>query len=159
MTIRTLGFYQPFCSLMFHGKIETRWVRKGKKPPFPLGKYFFYSTKNACTNPTLFQWCGPEIMLSITETLSGDTTRFINGAGLGFGQLIELRLMTKEDEAKGFVKFIGERTVRDKRGNDVIQVQWALIFENPERIDPIPFDAGKQGVGILKQPYLSKLGY
>ena len=43
--IRTLGFYQPFGSLMLHGKIETRWVRKGKKPPFPLGKYIFYTTQ------------------------------------------------------------------------------------------------------------------
>lgn len=43
--IRTLGLYQPYASLMLHGKIETRWVEDGKKPPFPIGKYLIYSTK------------------------------------------------------------------------------------------------------------------
>lgn len=154
-----MGYYQPFCSLMFHGKIETRWVRKGKKPPFPLGRYFFYSTKKACENPTLFQWCGPDIMLSITQTLEGDITRFFNGSGLGFGDLVEVRLLTKEDEPKAFVKFKGERVVQDKNFEIKTYVQWALIFENLERVTPFTFDHGKQGVGFLKQPYLSQLGY
>lgn len=148
--IRTLGYYQPFGSLMFHGKKETRWVRKGKKPPFPLGKYLFYSTKKPCEKPTLFQWCGEDIMFSIHQTLEGDVTRFMNGTALGYGNLVNLRPMIKEDEPTAFVKFIGERTVKDKNNNDVIQVQWILEFENVERISPYPFTEGKQGVGILK---------
>lgn len=145
--VRTLGFYQPFCSLMLHGKKETRWVREGKKPPFPLGEYLFYSTKNPCANQTLFQWCGPEIMLSISETLSGDITRFMNGIALAVGELVNLRLMTKEDEAAAFVKFVGKRTVKDKDGNDVVQVQWILEFQNITTINPFKFKEGKQGVG------------
>lgn len=53
--IRTLGFYQPFGTLMLHGKIETRWVKVGKKPPFPEGKYLFYSTQKRCKYDKLLQ--------------------------------------------------------------------------------------------------------
>lgn len=149
--IRTLGFYQPFCSLMFHGKKETRWVRKGKKPPFPLGKYLFYSTKNPCEKPTLFQWCGAEIMLSITETLAGDVTRFMNQSALGTADLVNIRLMTKKDEPLAFVKFMGEQQRIDKKGNTHTYVQWILEFENAFRIlQPYTFTEGKQGVGVLK---------
>lgn len=147
--VRTLGFYQPFGSLMFHGKLETRWVRKGRKPPFPLGRYLLYSTKNKCENPTLFQWCGPEIMLSITKTLDGDTTRFFNGFALGYGTLVNLRPMQKEDEDTAFVKFVGEQIRIDKNGEEHIYIQWILEFADLERIEqPFRFTEGKQGVGI-----------
>lgn len=44
--IRSLGLHQPYASLMWtHNKIETRWVKKGKKPPFPLGTYMIYATQ------------------------------------------------------------------------------------------------------------------
>lgn len=36
--IRTLVIYQPYATLMGHGKLETRWVKHGRKPPFPRGK-------------------------------------------------------------------------------------------------------------------------
>ncbi len=145
--IRTLGFYQPFCSLMFHGKKETRWVRKGRKPPFPLGEYLLYSTKKPCDNSTLLKWCGPEIMLSITHELVGDVTRLLNGTAIGIANLTNVRLMTKEDEPLAFVKFIGEKTEKDKKGNDVTKVQWILEFENAQLFIPFKFEYGKQGVG------------
>lgn len=146
--VRTLGFYQPFCSLMFHGKKETRWVRKGRKPPFPFGKYLFYSTKKKCENPILFQWCGAEIMLSIRQTLEGDDRMYFNGYALGTAVLRNIRLMVKEDEPLAFVKFVGERIVKDKKGNDVTQVQWILEFDPPIYFEqPFPFTEGKQGVG------------
>jgi hypothetical protein len=154
--IRTLGFYQPFCSLMFHGKKETRWVRKGKKPPFPIGRYLLYSTKNKCEAPTLFQWCGPEIMLLITQTLEGDVTRFINGMALGFGELVNIRLMVKEDEADAFVKYVGEQERIDKNGVKHIYVQWVLEFKKTERIMPFCFK-GKQGVGVFSQSEYEQL--
>lgn len=147
--VRTLGYYQPFCSLMAHGKDETRWVRKGKKPPFPLGTYLHYSTKLRCTNSQLFEWSGPELMLSITQTLEGDVTRFMNGYALSMGDLVELRPMVKEDEAKAFVKFVGERTYTDNKGIMITKVQWILRFENVRAIQPIRFFQGKQGVGKL----------
>lgn len=146
--IRTLGFYQPFCSLMFHGKLETRWVRKRRKPPFPLGQYLFYSTKNKCENPTLYQWCGADIRLTIEETLAGDVTRFMNRTALGVGTLENVRLMTIEDEPLAFVKFIGEQSRIDKHGDENIYVQWILEFKNVTRFDqPFAFIEGKQGIG------------
>lgn len=147
--IRTLGYYQPFCSLMFHGKKETRWVRKGKKPPFPLGKYLFYSTKKKCES--LLEWCGLEIMNSIRVTLDSDDSMYYNGYALGYGVLSNIRLMTKEDEAAAFVKYQGEQVRVDKNGKEHVYVQWILEFKHVERITPYPFKDGKQGVGILKQ--------
>lgn len=132
---------------MLHGKKETRWVRKGFKPPFPLGEYLFYSTKKKCDNSTLFQWCGPELILSITETLSGDITRFMNGTAIGTGTLVNVRLMTKEDESTAFVKFIGEKVMLNKEGIEVTYMQWVLEFEIVTAIEPFPFAQGKQGIG------------
>lgn len=148
--IRTLGFYQPFCSLMFHGKKETRWVRKGRKPPFPLGKYLFYSTKKKCES--LQEWCGQDIMNVIRVTLDEDDTMYYNGYALGYGELVNIRPMTKEDEPLAFVLFQGEQWRTDKNGTKHIYVQWILEFENVERIEPYVFTEGKQGVGKLKQP-------
>ncbi len=148
--IRTLGFYQPFGSLMFHGKIETRWVRVGKKPPFPLGKYLFYTTKKKCDMADLFDWCGAEIMNTIDETLKHDPGCLFNGYALGYGTLTKVRLMTKEDEPKAFVKHKGVYTEQLESGELVSKVQWCLEFENITPIEPYIFTQGKQGVGILK---------
>lgn len=153
--IRTLGFYQPFGTLMNYGKIETRWVRKGKKPPFPLCKYVFYTTKKECSDFTLYEeWCGVEIMGNINETLKDDNTRHFTKMILSHGELIEVRPLTKEDEPKAFVKFIGEKVFKDKNGKDVIKVQWALIFKDVQQITPVPYHHGKQGVGFLDKQYL-----
>lgn len=154
--IRTLGFYQPFGSLMLNGKIETRWVRKGKKPPFPLGKYIIYTTKKACDTLTLFQWCGAEIMLSITNTLQNDSTKDLKEVALGIGELVEVRPLTKEDEAMAFVKFVGEKTefIDDI---EVTKVQWALIFKNVQPFEPFEWKHGKQGVGFLPDELYSKV--
>lgn len=152
--IRTLGFYQPFGTLMHHGKIETRWVRKGKKPPFPLGKYVFYTTANECSYETLEDWCGIDIVVEIEEILQYDVTRNFSKSILSYGELIEVRPLTKEDEPKAFVKFIGEKIFKDKNGKDVVKVQWALIFKNVQPITPVPYHHGKQGVGFLDKQYL-----
>lgn len=155
--IRTLGFYQPFGSLMHHGKIETRWVKKGKKPPFPLGKYVFYTTQTACDAFILFEWCGQELMLSISDTLLGDYTQRSTRRILSCGELVEVRPLTKEDEPKAFVKFEGEKEFIGKDDKPVTKVQWALIFKNVEQLEPIPYNHGKQGVGFLDKQYLPLL--
>lgn len=135
---------------MLYGKLETRWVRKDKKPPFPLGKYLMYSTKSSCAPSTLYQWCGPETALKIELLLSKEITRTFNGMAIAYGDLVNVRLMTKEDEDRAFVKFIGEQQVTDKSGT-YTRVQWILEFENVERIEqPYHFTEGKQGVGILR---------
>lgn len=154
--IRTLGFYQPFCSLMEFGKVETRWVRKGKKPPFPFGKYLFYSTIRMCENSELFEWCGAELMLSIGRTVILTQERLLNKAALSIGTLVTVRLMTKADEEKAFVKFIGERTVI-KKGVEVVECQWCLVFINVQIIEPFEWKFGKQGVGFVPASELPKI--
>lgn len=147
--IRTLGFYQPYCSLMLHGKIETRWVREGKKPPFPKGKYIFYSTKNPCTDEQLDKWSGQSLYSNITDALSNDDTKTLNGYAIAIGQLANLRHMTRWDEEEAFVRFGGITARQDKNGKWHKYTQWCLEFENVLRIEPFAFK-GKQGVGILK---------
>lgn len=148
--IRTLGFYQPFGSLMLHGKIETRWCRVGRKPSFPLGKYLFYTTQKKCGNGVLFDWCGAEIMSNIIQTLSGELTKFLFGYALCYGTLFSIRPMRLEDEKKCFVKYKGIILRKDKNGVEHEYQQQCLFFENIERIEPYKFLEGKQGVGILK---------
>ena len=153
--IRTLAFYQPFLSLMIWGKKkETRWVRKNKKPPFPLGVYAFYSTRKPCTHEQLMDWSGIDIMLKITEITGNDPYKYHNGYLLASAKLLSLRPMAKEDEELAYVKFVGERTVKDKNGNDVVQVQWILEFDPVLAIEPVKFNEGKQGVGFLPEKYL-----
>ena len=141
---------------MAHGKIETRWVRKGKKPPFPLGKYLFYSCQKACENHTLFEWCGPEIMFSITSTIGADESRKLNKMALSVGDLVDVRKMQQEDEGKAFVKFIGERAI-EKKGEMVEETQWCLVFENVRPIKPFEWKYGKQGVGFVPDEFIHLL--
>jgi hypothetical protein len=147
--IRTLGFYQPFCSLMLHGKIETRWVREGKKPPFPKGKYLFYSTKKACTEDQLQNWCGWMYNDFISPALLDDNTAQLNGYALAVADLKDIRLMSVADERMAFVKYMGYDYRDDKDGNVIAYVQWCLEFENVQAIEPFEFKFGKQGIGIL----------
>lgn len=153
--IRTLGFYQPFGSLMLHGKTETRWVRKGKKPPFPLGQYLFYTTQVPCSQSNLFNWSGVEIMATITDALLTDETRGLNQCAIGIGTLTEIKLLQKDDK-KTFVKFSGTKTelINDV---EVEKVQWGLHFTNVQKIEPFIWKYGKQGVGFVPESELTKI--
>lgn len=153
-TIRTLGFFQPFGDLMLEGKTETRWVRENRKPPFPLGKYLFYSTKVPCSNVDLFQWCGPEIMHDINNAISKNPPP-LNGYAIGIGELTEVKLLTA-DVQKTFVKFVGRKTEIIK-GKEVTKVQWGLHFKNVQRIEPFEWKFGKQGVGLVPESELGKI--
>lgn len=147
--IRTLGFYEPFCTLMMYGKIETRWVREGRKPPFPKGKYLSYTTKQPAGDK-LNDWCGPEIRDRIYKTLRDEDTMF-HGYALWIGKLVDMWIMKPEDEEKAFVNFVGIKTFYDKEGEMIKKVQWCLKFDNIWRIEPFKFEFGKQGVGILPE--------
>lgn len=148
--IHTLGLYQPFGSLMLHGKIETRWVRVGHKPPFPLGRYLLYTTQKECSNPTLFEWCGAEIMSNIIDTLKDDVTKDLKGYALCYGDLYKIQPMTESDEAECFVKYKPFDIREDKNGKKHHYKQQCLFFTNIQPVEPFKFK-GKQGVGILKQ--------
>lgn len=146
-TIRTLGFYQPFGSLMLHGKIETRWVRAGKKPPFPLGRYLLYATQKKCDNGTLFDWCGPEIMSNIIDVLRDEPTKKLYGHALCLATLVTVQPMRQKNEKEAFVKYRGSIIKVDDKGVQHLYHQVLLYFAFVQRVNPFPYK-GKQGVGI-----------
>jgi hypothetical protein len=141
--IRALGMYQPYASLMLHGKIETRWVRRFKCPPFPLGKYLLYSTKKDVSIGAIQNISGPNLTEKIYSTLDGEKTAGLFGYALLIADLAEIRVMTKGDEEKAFALF--------KSDQDTCYKQWCLVFQNVQRIKPFPWSYGKQGIGIIGQ--------
>lgn len=157
--IRTLGLYQPFASLMRppYYKKETRWVRKGKQPPFPKGRYLLYSTQKQCKREDLFEWCGPALLLVIKDTLINEPTKDLNGYALAIADLKEPHPMRSSDEWRSFVKYRGEQERTDRFNRKWIYIQWCLPFVNVSRIEPFEFKFGKQGVGILPPSEHSKI--
>lgn len=144
--IRTLGLYQPYASLMLHGKIETRLVRRFKSPPFPLGKYLLYSTKKDISIGAVERISGPAQVDRIFKTLFPEGAKHEPTAGM-FGYAIAIaeldlnRYMTKEDEDAAFALY----------KEDPCYKQWCLVFKNVHRIEPFLWEYGKQGIGIIGQ--------
>lgn len=153
--IRTLGFYQPYGSLMIHGKKETRWVRIGKKPPFPLGKYLIYTTQNPATKEQLLDWSGALITGEIKMLLSDEETKGYNQYAIAIGELTGVSKLTINDE-KTFVQYVGEKTELIE-GVSVTKIQWGLQFENVQRIEPFKWNFGKQGVGFVPDSEINKI--
>ena len=149
--LRTIGLYQPFCSLMLHGKVETRWVRNGRFAAFPLGKYIGYCTWKFCTPTMLADWCGVDLERLITETLKEDYTQHMQQKALWIGDLIKIGTMYEWQEKECFVKYKGEQVRIDKNGKSHVYHQQVLYFENVQAIEPFDFEYGKQGVGIFPQ--------
>lgn len=157
--IRTLGLYQPYATLMLppYNKIETRWVIKGKKPPFPLGQYMIYSTKRFYS-PYEFNNIAGVVLADKANHLIKDNfdkmTVLQCGFALGTGELYKVERMTVELESKAFVKvhFTEAESATDEKEYDL----WALFFRNVKRIKPFKF-SGKQGVGFLSEEHQAKI--
>jgi hypothetical protein len=156
--IRSLGFYQPFGSLMLHGKIETRWVRVGRKPPFPIGKYLLYSTLGSCDLKSLESWCTDDNMNDIDAALRNETTRTFYGYALAVGILKDVSPMVKEQEKECFVEYKGVQIKGDEKKGFHPYQQNCLYFLNVQRIKPFNFK-GKQGVGILTEEQKKQIIY
>lgn len=140
--IRTLGLYQPYATLMLppYNKVETRWVRRNKKPPFPLGKYLIYATKKQYTAFEFESIAGKRLAHQANKLLfqHGDKNLWI-GHAIGVGELYKIEEMTNRLDDRAFVEsFAG----------DSAHQMWALHFKDMKRINPFKFK-GKQGVGIL----------
>lgn len=151
--IRTLGFYQPFCSLMEHHKVETRWVKAGKKPPFILGKYLLYTTKEPA-GEKINTWCGEED-LALIKKLFNDGSTLLNGYALLTGELYKVCPLTPEDLS--YIKYYGTKIFIDQDGKEVLKMQWALHFKNVQRIQPFEWKFGKQGTGFVPPSELLKI--
>ncbi len=153
--IRTLGFYQPYASLMLHGKVESRWVIKGKKPPFPLGKYLIYSTKKRYSPEGFKDIAGDKAHYAL-DLLKDEPTASLDGYALAVGDLVEIVPMTPTMELRAFI----DTDMRLWESQDPITIDgrclWGLVFDDVKRIKPFPFK-GKQGVGFFRDRF--KLEY
>lgn len=140
-TIRALGWYQPFASLMFHGKIETRTY-----PTKVRGKVLIYACQGKYKLIMLLAIVGATILKKICEVLgfasSDSFTKLPRGCAIGIANLTDCRPMTPSDEDKCFVKYRQEL--------------WCWIFEDVQEIEPFPFK-GKQGWSVLSDDMKSKI--
>jgi hypothetical protein len=159
MKIRTLGLYQPYAGLMLHGKIETRWVRMGKTPPFPLGDYVIYSTQKAYKHEEFKEIVGSQYNRAYDLIICGGSEFHITGHIIAKGTLYAIERMVPELCKNAFVeppadKFYKETgTYIDKRydpitGQTTLYTLWAMYFKKVLPVEPFPFK-GKQGVGFL----------
>lgn len=150
-TVRTLGLYQPFATLMGHGKIETRWVQAGRMAPFPEGTYLLYSTQKAYTDNEFGNIAG-EWAADGWELAWQDDTLQLDGYALWVGKLVKRSYLQPNERMNAFVGypsqyFDGSKYYSFNEKGDPIYL-WGLHFENVKRIKPFIFK-GKQGVGIL----------
>lgn len=154
-TIRTIGLYQPYASLMLHGKIETRWVYEEKKPGFKLGKYLIYACKKSYSVDQ-FKHLAGEYYQSAREIITREETTHLNGYAIAFGELVAVKKIGVGELPKAFVDINPTMLRLGKPDidwyNEIIVDSyklWGLHFENMKRIEPFQFK-GKQGVGIIR---------
>lgn len=147
--IRTLGLYQPYAGLMLHGKIETRWVKKDRKPPFPPGIYLIYSTQKAYTRHEFRTIAGQSGFDKAKIHMDFDHKLRLNQYGLMLAVLPEGGVydMTPNDSEAAFVEYCEEQFYR----------LVCLKFEQQTPIKPFKFEKGKQGIGFLSAEDRNKI--
>lgn len=151
--IRTLGLYQPYANLMLPpaNKVETRWVKKGRKAGFPLGVYLIYSCLKTFTAKQFLAIAGPENYERASKILD-EEDGILAGYALGIGTLKEVGIARffDSDYENTFVEPAIDRTGAYQR--------WTLRFEGMMRIQPFPFK-GKQGIGFLNDENRKKIKF
>lgn len=142
--IRTICLYQPFASLMLHGKIETRMWKHDFKV---RGKFLIYSSVKPYKERDVFELCGVRMAQDIYLQLFSEPTKDLNGYAIALGTLKEYRDMKPEDESKCYVPYAPGRK--------------CLVFEDVKRIKPFVLSKvfRGQGIRILNDAEKSKIIY
>lgn len=158
--IRTLGLYQPYAQLMLHGKLESRWIAKGKKAPFPLGKYLLYATKKAYSVKE-FKHLAGEHYERARLAISNEELK--TSVALCVGDLIERKpITTFGDLADTFYDPPFDQLAYRDADHPEFEIDdyvlWGLRFNEVKPIKPFPFK-GKQGVGFLSAENEAKIIY
>jgi hypothetical protein len=151
-TVRALGLYQPFAALMAFGKVETRFVRHGRKAPFPLGKYMLYSCQKSydVSDGALQDLCTREQEERIEELQYENDFLFCAfGEPMFIADLVKIIDPLTEDVENTWVKFVPETVVQRRVG---------LVFENVKQIKPFLF-RGKQGIKFLTDKEKSEIEF
>lgn len=158
--IRTLGLYQPYATLMLHGKIETRWVEVGKKPPFPLGMYLLYSTKKDSSMEDFHNTSGM-YCASVWEALSKPVHELEHvggGSPIAIGTLNNVRkYIPGVDGPKTFVDSVDGTMHVLKNGESKVYTLWCLEFIDVSPVQYFSFNGGKQGIGFLSDEDRAKI--
>lgn len=128
--IRALSWRQPFGSLMFHGKIETRRWRFFHKYK---GLVLICLSAQKYSDSDLTGICSGAQIKMIENVLKNEPTATLNGFAVGVGRLVQTRWMNLEDQEKTFVSF-----------DEELQCH---IYQNVRRIKPFPF---KNGLGFRR---------
>ncbi len=149
--IRTIGLCQPFASAMLYGKIESRWVKDGHKPAFPLGLYMIYSTQKGYTASQIKDISGQHA--SYLFHVLKDEQSLPDGEPICIGQLLKVRHY--EPLKDGPLTFVDNKVglkyqIISDEETKVTHQLWCLEFSNIQRIEPFPF-TGKQGVGLIRE--------
>lgn len=142
--LRALTWKEPYASLMFHGKIETRKWNTNYR-----GLVLICCGRKRFSPSEVQKLTGndPQILSSIAETLTKPTPHMVSkveGYAIGVGKLVDCRTMRPDDEEKAFVNYDPEL--------------YAHIYMDVTSIDPVPFK-GKQGWTKLSIDYLDNLKF
>ena len=135
--MRAMCWYQPFGSLMLHGKIETR---EWNKELHVRGKFLIYTSKKPFIGTQ--EWL---VKYNVNEVLKDEPTKYLNGYAIAVADLVGYRKMLTEDEKKCFVDFSSIRK--------------CLIFENVRRIEPFEWNFGQQGIAFVPESEKLKIKY
>lgn len=140
--VRALFWKQPFATLMFYGKIETR-----KWDTAYRGKVLICSSLDAYKDANLRNMCTTDQHQRIHFTILDDRdkenpTSFMHGFAIGVGDLIDVRPMTMADTSHSYVAF-----------NELL---YAHVYANVKRINPFPFK-GFQGMRRVDKEVKDKI--
>jgi hypothetical protein len=168
--IRTLGLYQPYAGLVMDGKkpIETRWIRRGRKAPFPPGVYLIYATKKSYTIPESAQLMGnqwPRFKEIYNAKGSADWTFAREGSALCLVEITKHVYIIPNDpimEAETWVRYDGPVTEGKRKKDGTVEsvtyVLVGLVIGTVLPIEPFTFK-GKQGVGFLSDSDKTKIKF
>lgn len=137
--IRLLTWRPPFAALMLppHNKIETR-----ERYTSFRGSVLIHNGLKPFLDAELFDLCGPEIMADIIERMKDDPLNVKMGHVIAIGDLVDCRVMKKNDEKSCFVEYKKET------------IKYCWIFENVKKVEPFPL-RGQQSF-ITLYPHLPK---
>lgn len=138
--IRALSWKQPFASLMFHGKIETR-----SYPTNVRGKVLICSSQQAYATIDMLAIAGSTQIKRIDQALSLTAHNYKilpRGYAIAIADLVDCRPMMQDDEDICFIKYSPNL--------------WCWIFDNVEAITPFAYK-GKQGWSIVDASIKEKI--
>lgn len=149
-TVRALGLYQPFASLILRGKkFETRM-----QPTNVRGTILIYSTLKSPDTMETYHTMGKKHYQRSNLALMSEDTRDLHGYAIALAELVDCRPMTAADEDAAFVPSIEGRWVWHlEHVNRIVPFKWEIYNEKKGRIE----NAGLQGWRILKLPELKRI--